>query len=141
MTGESVGAPGSEPVRRNHSSGGPWEAAIGYSRAVRTGPLIVTAGCTATVDGAVVHVGDPYQQTLVAFGIALDAVRALGAEITDVISTRMYITDLTRSGDVGRAHGSLFGDVRPAATMVGVAGLIDPDHLVEVEVTAWHPAG
>jgi len=128
-------------TRRSFSSGGPWEETIGYSRAVRSGPLVVTAGCTATADGTVVHVGDAYQQTLVAFGIALDAVRALGAEIGDVISTRMYVTDLGHADDVGRAHGTVFAGVKPAATMVGVAGLIHPDQLVEVEVTAWSPEG
>ena len=102
---------------------------------------MVTAGCTATVDGQVVHVGNAYEQAKVAFGIALAGAAELGAQPADVLSTRMYLVDLADADEVGRAHGELFGDFRPAATMVAVAGLIHPDHLVEVEVTAWVPQG
>jgi enamine deaminase RidA (YjgF/YER057c/UK114 family) len=120
-------------VIERFGSGGPWEDAYGYSRAVRAGNRVVTAGCTATVDGEVTAVGDPYAQTLVAFRIALDAA---GVSPGDVIRTRMYVTDRAHADAVGRAHGELFRAVRPAATLVVVAGLLHPDHLVEVEVEA-----
>ncbi|MEW2356623.1 RidA family protein [Spirillospora sp. NPDC029432] len=119
------------------SSGGPWEDEFGYSRAVMAGNLALVAGCTATVDGKVVHVGDPYEQTRTAFQIALWSLERLGLTRNDVVRTRMFITRAGDSADVGRAHGSLFKHVRPAATMLVVAGLIDPRMLVEVEVEAY----
>lgn len=118
-------------------SGGPWEGLYGYSRAVRTGPWIITSGCTATVDGQVRHVGDPAAQAKEAFRIALDAVVELGGRVTDVVRTRMYVVDPAHAAAVGRVHGELFGPVRPAATLVVVARLLDPDHLVEVDVEAY----
>jgi len=118
-------------------SDGPWEGVFGYSRVVRAGNLLVTAGCTATVDGVVTDVGDPHAQTLTAFRIALDALAAAGASLDEVIRTRMYIIDAGHADTVGRAHGELFRSVRPAATMVVVARLLHPDHLVEVEVEAY----
>jgi enamine deaminase RidA (YjgF/YER057c/UK114 family) len=123
--------------RSRISSGAPWEETVGYSRAVAAGPWVLVAGTTSTVDGAVAHVGDAHRQTLAAFGIALEAVERCGGGPADVVRTRMYVTDMSLQGDVGRAHRELFGDVRPAATMVAVAGLAHPDHLVEVEVTAY----
>jgi enamine deaminase RidA (YjgF/YER057c/UK114 family) len=120
-----------------YGSGGPFEAAIGYSRVVVHGELAWTAGCTATVDGVVVGHGDVHAQTLTAFGIGLAALERAGFGIGDVVQTRMYVVDLPScSADVGRAHGEIFADVRPAATMVGVAALIDPRMLVEVELVA-----
>jgi enamine deaminase RidA (YjgF/YER057c/UK114 family) len=119
------------------SSGGPWEASIGYSRAVVVGPWVLTSGCTSTVDGQVTHQDDPYGQTLEAFGIALRALAEAGARAEDVVRTRMYVTDIALLEEVGRAHGELFRDVRPATTMVGVSGLAHRDHLVEVEVEAY----
>ncbi len=118
-------------------SGGPWEETFGYSRVVRAGDLVVTAGCTSTVDGVVTGVGDPAAQTVQAFRIALDALAGAGATPADVIRTRMYLIDPAHADAVGRAHGSLFDSVRPATTMVVVAGLLHPDHLVEVEVEAY----
>jgi enamine deaminase RidA (YjgF/YER057c/UK114 family) len=118
-------------------SGGPWEQAYGYSRVVRAGDVLLTAGCTATVDGAVTGVGDAYAQTLTAFRIALDALAAAGAPISAVIRTRMYVVRAADSDAVGRAHGELFGWVRPVSTLVVVAGLLHPDHLIEVEVEAY----
>jgi enamine deaminase RidA (YjgF/YER057c/UK114 family) len=120
-------------------SGGPWEDLYGYSRVVRVGPLAITAGCTSTVDGRVAHVGDAAAQTAQALRIGLDALAEVGAEPADVIRTRMYVTDRVYADEVGRAHNAVFGAVRPAATMVLVAGLIDPDHLVEVELEAYLP--
>jgi enamine deaminase RidA (YjgF/YER057c/UK114 family) len=122
------------------SSGGPWEASIGYSRAVVVGPWVLTSGCTSTIDGQVTHVDDAYGQTLEAFGIALRALGEAGAGPEHVVRTRMYVTDIGLLDEVGRAHGELFGDIRPATTMVGVAGLAHPDHLVEVEVEAYLPS-
>jgi enamine deaminase RidA (YjgF/YER057c/UK114 family) len=124
-------------VTRRFGSGGPYEEIYGYSRVVHAGDRLVTAGCTATVDGVVTGVGDPYAQTLTAFRIALDAVAEAGATVGDVVRTRMYVTDRAHADAAGRAHGELFGAVRPAATLLIVAGLIDPDMLVEVEVEAY----
>jgi enamine deaminase RidA (YjgF/YER057c/UK114 family) len=125
---------------RRISSRGPWEEIFGYSRAVVAGPWILTAGCTSTVDGVVTHVGDAAGQTRQAFGIALDALAEAGASVENVVRTRMYVVDTANADAVGRAHGEIFGDVRPAATMVMVAALINPDHLVEVEVEAYLPS-
>jgi enamine deaminase RidA (YjgF/YER057c/UK114 family) len=127
----------STPAVRRWGSGGPWESRYGYSRVVRAGDLLLTAGCTATVDGAVTGIGDPRAQALTAFKIALDALAAAGAAVEDVIRTRMYVTDPAHSEAVAEAHGSLFAEVRPVATLVVVAGLLDPEHLVEVEVEAY----
>ncbi|MBQ0980092.1 MULTISPECIES: RidA family protein [Micromonospora] len=119
------------------SSGGPWEQRYGYSRVVRAGDLAFTAGCTATVDGRVVHVGDAAAQTAQALRIGLDALAEVGAEPGDVVRTRMYVIDRLHADEVGRAHNAVFGAVRPAATLVVVAGLLDPEHLVEVELEAY----
>lgn len=124
---------------RRIASGGPWEDVVGYSRAVVAGPWILVAGTTSTVDGVVVHAGDAYGQTRTAFEIALAAVREAGGAVGDVVRTRMYVLSIADQVDVGRAHRELFGDVRPAATMVAVAGLAHPDHLVEVELMAYRP--
>ncbi|GAB3186216.1 enamine deaminase RidA (YjgF/YER057c/UK114 family) [Micromonospora palomenae] len=118
-------------------SGGPWEAVYGYARVVRAGDLAWTAGCTSTVDGRVTHVGDAAAQTAQALRIGLDALAEVGVEPGDVVRTRMYVTDRSYADEVGRAHNAVFGAVRPAATMVVVAGLLDPDQLVEVELEAW----
>ena len=119
------------------SSGGPWEEPIGYSRAVRAGDRVLVSGCTATVGGAVVHVGDAYGQASEAIAIALDALAKAGARPEQVVRTRMFVVNRSDTDAVGRAHGDAFTDVRPAATMVLVAGLIHPDHLVEIEMEAY----
>lgn len=121
-------------------SGGPWEDVVGYSRVVRAGNRWVTAGCTATVEGVVQSPGDPHGQARVAFGIALDSLADAGVATADVVRTRMYIVDRADAEPVGRAHAELFGAVRPASTLVVVAGLIDPAMLVEVEVEAYRPS-
>jgi len=118
-------------------SGGPYEEIYGYSRVVRAGDRLVTAGCTATVNGEVTDVGDPHAQALTAFGIALDALAGAGAGLEQVIRTRMYVTDRGHADAVGRAHGEIFASVRPAATLLIVAGLLVPEMLVEVEVEAF----
>lgn len=118
-------------------SGGPWEQLYGYSRVVRAGDLAWTAGCTSTVDGVVAHEGDAAAQTAQALRIGLDALAEVGAEPGDVVRTRMYVTDRVHADEVGRAHNAVFGAVRPAATLVVVAALLDPEHLVEVELEAY----
>jgi enamine deaminase RidA (YjgF/YER057c/UK114 family) len=118
-------------------SGGPWEQTYGYSRVVRVGKLAITAGCTATVDGVVAHVGDAVAQTATALRIALESLAEVGAGPGDVVRTRMYVVDRAYADEVGRAHNAVFGAVRPVATLVVVAGLLHPDHLVEVEVEAY----
>ena len=118
-------------------SGGPWEDVVGYSRVVRAGDRWVTAGCTATIDGVLQCPDDAYGQAIVAFGIALDALARAGALATDVVRTRMYLVDPADADAVGRAHAELFGAVRPAATLVVVAALIDPAMRVEVELEAF----
>jgi enamine deaminase RidA (YjgF/YER057c/UK114 family) len=119
------------------STGGPWEATFGYARAVAAGDFAVTAGCTSTVDGEVTHVGDPAGQARQAFEIALEALAKAGVPKESVVRTRMYVVDRAHTEAVGRVHAEIFGLVLPAATMVLVAGLLDPDHLVEVEVEGY----
>jgi enamine deaminase RidA (YjgF/YER057c/UK114 family) len=120
-------------------SGGPWEALYGYSRVVRAGDLVLTAGCTSTVDGEVTGVGDAYAQARTALEIALTALRSVDVAVTDVVRTRIYVTDRADADAVGRAHGEIFGAVRPAATMIIVAGLLHPDMLVEFDLEAYAP--
>ncbi|MET9105875.1 RidA family protein [Streptomyces zhihengii] len=130
----------SRAVRRV-GSGGPWEEAFGYSRAVELpNGLVLVAGCTSVVDGEIAA-GSPYEQTLTAFGVAVDALKQLGLGAADVVRTRMYITHARDAEDVGRAHKELFGEVRPAASMIVVSGFVDPSLVVEVEVEAYRPAG
>jgi enamine deaminase RidA (YjgF/YER057c/UK114 family) len=117
-------------------SGGPWEDVYGYARVVRANGFAFISGCTATVDGTVVGVGDAATQARTAFGIALDALGDLGVPPANVVRTRMYVIRRGDADAVGRVHCELFGSVRPAATLVIVAGLLHPDHLVEVEVVA-----
>ncbi|WP_329388944.1 RidA family protein [Streptomyces sp. NBC_01716] len=127
---------------RRIASGGPWEDAYGYSRAVELpGGLVLVSGCTSVVDGRIAE-GGPYEQAVTAFGVAVEALRDLGLAAEHVVRTRMYLTHAGDADDVGRAHKELFGDVRPASSMVVVAGLIDPSLVVEVELEAFRaPAG
>jgi enamine deaminase RidA (YjgF/YER057c/UK114 family) len=117
-------------------SGGPWEDVVGYSRVVVVGDQAWVSGCTATVDGEVVHPGDVAGQARVAFGVLVDALSSAGFTAGDVVRTRMYVTDTTRWEEVGRVHGEVLGAVRPATAMIGVASLLHPDMLVEVEADA-----
>jgi enamine deaminase RidA (YjgF/YER057c/UK114 family) len=120
-----------------HGSGGPWEDLVGYSRVVVAGSHAWTAGCTATVDGDVVHEGDPTGQARTAFGVALDALMRAGFGPADVVRTRMYIRHTEDADAVGSVHAEPFGAVRPVATMVAVAGFVDSRMLVEVELEAF----
>jgi enamine deaminase RidA (YjgF/YER057c/UK114 family) len=130
-----------DPAVRRIPSGAPWEPLIGYSRVVVAGPLVFVAGTTATVDGRVVGPGDAYAQTLQAFRNVETALATAGAALADVVQTQMFVTDISRWEEVGRAHRELFGDAPPVTAMVGVSGLIDPDMLVEVQAVAYKPAG
>ncbi|WP_412027265.1 RidA family protein [Deinococcus yunweiensis] len=123
-------------MKQKISSGSPWEAKIGYSRAVRVGNVVQVSGTTATVNGEVVGVDDPAEQTRAALGIIRTALETAGARMEDVVRTRIYVTDISRWQEVGGAHGEVFGEIRPATSMVQVAALIDPLHLVEIEAEA-----
>jgi enamine deaminase RidA (YjgF/YER057c/UK114 family) len=128
--------------RRNISSGVAWEKTVGYSRAVRIGNLIEVAGTTAVDDkGQIVGLGDPYRQAQYALEKIGRALQEAGADFGDVIRTRMFVTDIARWEEVGRAHGEVFGEVRPASTLVQVASLVRPELLVEIEATAVAPEG
>ena len=119
------------------SSGTPWEASVGYSRAVRVGNLVFVSGTTASdEDGQTVSVGDAYGQTQFILRKIESALREAGAELTDVVRTRLFVTDIDGWEEIGNAHGEFFSTIRPAATMVEVSRLINPDHLVEIEVDA-----
>lgn len=118
-------------------SGAPWEEIVGYSRGVKVGNLIEIAGSTAIdKNGEVIGVGDAYRQTQAIIKIAGKALSELGSSLNDVIRTRIYTTDIQLWEDIGKAHGEFFRDVKPAATMVEVSKLINPEVLVEIEFTA-----
>ena len=120
------------------SSGGPWEERYGYSRAVVVGDHVWVAGSTSVVDGQLVHEGNPGAQARTAFDIALAAVEGAGFSRADVVRTRMFVVELPAHGEaVAEAHGEIFRDIRPASALIGVAALLDPRMLVEVEVEAY----
>jgi enamine deaminase RidA (YjgF/YER057c/UK114 family) len=121
------------------SSGGPWEASIGYSRAVVAGAYIHVSGTTATVDGVLQHQGDAYGQTKVAFQIIEKALAAGGHSLSDIVRTRIYLANANDMDEVGRAHGELFSEVRPAATMLAGIQFINDQMLVEIEVDSYRP--
>jgi len=123
--------------RLNISSGAKWEDIVGYSRAVRIGNVIEVAGTTAVDEaGNIVGVNDAYQQTKFTLAKIEKALVQAGATMKDVIRTRLYVTDISKWEDIGRAHGEYFREIKPASAMIEVKGLIDPKLLVEIEVTA-----
>jgi len=123
-------------MRRNFSSGSPWEDIVGYSRAVRIGNIIEVAGTTAMDGDVLVGKGDVYAQTVFIFKKIEKALQEAGAGLTDVVRTRMFITDISKWEDAGKAHGEFFKKIKPVATMVQVSNLINADLLIEIEVTA-----
>jgi enamine deaminase RidA (YjgF/YER057c/UK114 family) len=126
-------------MTRRFSSGGTWEQAVGYSRAVAAGDYIFVSGCTSVDGTQLVHEGDAQAQAAQAIANVAAALAGLGASLADVVSTRMLVTDISRWAEYGKAHGEAFGDTAPAATMAEVQALIDPRMLVEVEAIAYRP--
>ena len=123
--------------REKYSSGAKWESIVGYSRAVRVGKRIYVTGTTATgVNSEIVGIGDAYAQTVQAIKNIEKALQSLGATLENVVRTRMFVTDISRWEEYGRAHGEFFREIMPATTMVEVSKLIDPQMLIEIEVDA-----
>lgn len=119
------------------SSGGPWEDIIGYSRATVAGPTVHVSGTTATVNGELQHAGDAYGQTQVALGIIANALAEAGHTIDDIVRTRMFLANASDMDAVGKAHGEMFGSIKPAATMIAGLEFISPKMLVEIEVDSY----
>ena len=122
--------------RKSYSTGTPWEAAVGYSRAVRVGPFVYVSGTTASDENGAVHGDDAYTQAAYILRKIERSLHEVGAALADVVRVRMFVTDISQWMEVGRAHGEFFGAVRPVSTMVEVSALVDPAHLVEIEVDA-----
>ncbi|MCX6275298.1 MAG: RidA family protein [Bacteroidetes bacterium] len=122
--------------RINISSSSPWEDIVGYSRAVRVGNIVVVAGTTASEGESIIGMGNLYEQTKFVFQKIEKALRDAGAAMNDVVRTRMFVTDISKWEEAGKAHAEFFKDIKPVATMVEVSRLIHPDLLIEIEVTA-----
>ena len=126
-------------MTRKISTKTPWEPVVGYSRAVAAGDFVFVSGCTSVADGVFVHEGDAEAQTTQAIANVAQALEALGVGLADVVRTRMYVTDVSRWEEYGRAHGAAFGEAMPATSMLGIAALVDPRMLIEVEAVAYKP--
>ncbi len=126
-----------ESRRSNLQSGAPWEEKVGYSRAVRVGRFVAVSGSAAIdADGQLVGAGDMYAQAKQCIAVIESALERAGGGLSDVVRTRMFVTDIERWAEVGRAHQEAFGEVMPATSMVEVSRLIDPRMLVEIEADA-----
>ena len=124
-------------TRKNFSSGAKWETIVGYSRAVRIADTIEVSGtCAVDPEGNPFDIGDPYLQTKRCLEIIQSAIEHLGGKLGDVIRTRIYVTNIDQWNEIGKAHGEVFGDIRPVTTMIEVSSLISVDYLVEIEATA-----
>jgi enamine deaminase RidA (YjgF/YER057c/UK114 family) len=126
-------------VTRKISTRTPWEPVVGYSRAVAAGDFVFVSGCTSVADGVFVHDGDAGAQTTQAIANVAEALDRLGLGLGDVVRTRMFVTDMSRWEEYGIAHGAAFGEAMPATSMIGVAALVDPRMLIEVEAVAYKP--
>ncbi len=126
-------------MTRRVSSGAVWEPVVGYSRAVAAGDFVFVSGCTSIAGAEFVHPGDAYAQTKQAIANVRAALEELGTGLADVVRTRVYVTDISRWQECGRAHGEAFAAIMPATSMIQVSALIDPRMLVEVEAVAYQP--
>ena len=122
--------------KQSVTSGAPWESKVGYCRAVRKGPFVEVAGATAIQNGELVGKGDAFLQTQIVIGIMKKAIEELGGKLEDVVRTRIFVTNIEDFEQVGKAHGQYFSDIKPACTLVEVSALVDPEMLVEMEMTA-----
>ena len=122
--------------KQSVTTGAPWESKVGYCRAVRKGPFVEVAGTTAIQNGELVGKGDAFLQTKIVIGIMKKAIEELGGKLEDVVRTRIFVTNIEDFEQVGKAHGQYFSDIKPACTLVEVSALVDPEMLVEMEMTA-----
>ena len=124
-------------IRQRYNTGATWEPIVGYSRAIRVNNVIEISGtCAVDANGNAEAIGDVYGQTKRILEIIDHAIRQLGGTLHDVVRTRIFVTDISRWEEAGKAHGEVFGDIRPVTTMVEVSKLISPEYLVEIEATA-----